>query len=237
MRDVYAMGGTPRTCLNICCFPKDGIPKSVLRDILRGALAAIEEAGAVLLGGHTVNDPELKFGLSVTGTVVPPPDERGGKPKELVLVLPSRSGWESSRMPRARAKADPEARRARAIAATLNAGRPPPPCGTLRAGRPMSRFRLPARPGWRGPKRRRRCCVTPRGAFLFPARGLPLLGVQSPVRGEPGRRRRGPRPRGERGAGADRSSVRSSDLGRPAPLAPRRRGRTSRFRDPIGKRS
>src|ERR1043166_6560372 len=69
LSDVYAMGGTPITCLNICSFPSVGIPKESLRDILRGAGATIEEAGAVLLGGHTVTDPELKFGLSVTGTV------------------------------------------------------------------------------------------------------------------------------------------------------------------------
>lgn len=71
LSDVYAMGGRPITCLNICCFPKEGIEKVHLREILRGALAVIEEAGAAMLGGHTVNDAELKFGLSVTGTVDP----------------------------------------------------------------------------------------------------------------------------------------------------------------------
>src|SRR5438128_3903109 len=71
LSDVYAMGGRPITCLNICCFPGQGIAKDQLREILRGALATIEEAGAVLLGGHTLTDPELKFGLSVTGSVDP----------------------------------------------------------------------------------------------------------------------------------------------------------------------
>lgn len=71
LSDVYAMGGRPVTCLNICCFPREGIDKVHLRAILEGAAAAVEEAGAVLVGGHTLVDPELKFGLSVTGTVDP----------------------------------------------------------------------------------------------------------------------------------------------------------------------
>lgn len=71
LSDVYAMGGRPLTALNICCFPAEGVEHSVLRDILRGGSSKIEEAGAVLLGGHTVKDPELKYGLSVTGLVHP----------------------------------------------------------------------------------------------------------------------------------------------------------------------
>jgi selenide,water dikinase len=71
LSDVYAMGGRPLTCLNICCFPKEGIDKVHLRAILEGAADVVEQAGAVTVGGHTIVDAEVKFGLSVTGTVHP----------------------------------------------------------------------------------------------------------------------------------------------------------------------
>ena len=69
LSDVYAMGGRPLTALNVCCFPPHGLPLPVLAEILRGGAAKVREAGAVLVGGHTVQDPELKYGLSVTGIV------------------------------------------------------------------------------------------------------------------------------------------------------------------------
>ena len=69
LSDVYAMGGTPLTALNVCCFPAKGIDRSLLAGILRGGASKVREAGAVLVGGHTVQDPELKYGLSVTGKV------------------------------------------------------------------------------------------------------------------------------------------------------------------------
>lgn len=70
LSDVYAMGGKPLTALNICCF-STGMPPEVLAEILRGGVDKILEAGAVLLGGHTVTDNEIKYGVSVTGTVHP----------------------------------------------------------------------------------------------------------------------------------------------------------------------
>lgn len=69
LSDVYAMGGTPKVALNLCCFPARGVEKSALTEILRGGLDTITESGAVLIGGHTVKDNELKYGLSVTGIV------------------------------------------------------------------------------------------------------------------------------------------------------------------------
>ena len=69
LSDVYAMGGEPKAALNLCCFPSKGIEMQVLTEILRGGLDAITEAGAALVGGHTVKDEELKYGLSVTGLV------------------------------------------------------------------------------------------------------------------------------------------------------------------------
>lgn len=71
LSDVYAMGGTPLTALNIVGFPDGDLPEEALVEILRGAAAICEEAGVVVAGGHSVSDKELKFGLSVTGTVHP----------------------------------------------------------------------------------------------------------------------------------------------------------------------
>ncbi len=71
LSDVYAMGGRPITAMNIVCFPADELPESVLREILAGGLEKINEAGAVLAGGHSIDDKELKYGLSVTGLIHP----------------------------------------------------------------------------------------------------------------------------------------------------------------------
>ena len=70
LSDVYAMGGLPLTALNVVCFPS-GLDPQILNGILRGGLAKCLEAGVALMGGHTVDDPEIKFGLSVTGVVDP----------------------------------------------------------------------------------------------------------------------------------------------------------------------
>lgn len=68
LSDVYAMGGRPLFALNLCCFPQLEDPEAqALQGILEGAAEALAEAGAVLLGGHSVRDPELKFGLAVVG--------------------------------------------------------------------------------------------------------------------------------------------------------------------------
>jgi len=69
LSDVYAMGGKPLTALNIICFPLSCQPLSVMEKILRGGYDKIIEAGAVLVGGHSVEDNEPKYGLSVTGIV------------------------------------------------------------------------------------------------------------------------------------------------------------------------
>ena len=68
LSDVYAMGGNPLTALALMCVPDD-LPREVLREVVRGGLAKMREAGASVLGGHSVRDPELKFGYSVTGVV------------------------------------------------------------------------------------------------------------------------------------------------------------------------
>jgi selenide, water dikinase len=69
--DVYAMGGKPITCMNLVGFPSHDLGIDVLKGIVAGAFTKIQEAGAVLVGGHSTDDDEPKFGLSVTGTVHP----------------------------------------------------------------------------------------------------------------------------------------------------------------------
>ncbi len=71
LSDVYAMGGRPLTAMNIVCFPVKTMDMSILKEILAGGLDKIREAGVTLVGGHSVEDQELKYGLSVTGVIHP----------------------------------------------------------------------------------------------------------------------------------------------------------------------
>ena len=71
LSDVYAMGGTPKTAMNLVGFPLEKMDISILREIIQGGVDKIKEAGVVLLGGHSVDDPELKYGLSITGFIHP----------------------------------------------------------------------------------------------------------------------------------------------------------------------
>jgi selenide,water dikinase len=93
LSDVYAMGGQPLTAMNIVCFPIKTLDISVLRDILRGGIDKLREAGVVLVGGHSVDDTELKYGLSVTGTVHPKKVlTKGGARMGDQLILTKRIG-------------------------------------------------------------------------------------------------------------------------------------------------
>ena len=93
LSDVYAMGGIPKTALNIVSFPIHCLDHSILRDILRGGADMLAEAGVVLLGGHTIDDPEPKYGVSVTGYVHPEEvwTNGGARPGD-VLVLTKKLG-------------------------------------------------------------------------------------------------------------------------------------------------
>lgn len=71
LSDVYAMGGVPKTAMNLVAFPIKDMDISVLRQIIQGGLDKMKEAGVVLVGGHSVEDKELKYGLSVTGFIHP----------------------------------------------------------------------------------------------------------------------------------------------------------------------
>ncbi|TVY06702.1 selenide, water dikinase SelD [Paenibacillus cremeus] len=91
LSDIYAMGGKPLTVLNIVAFPIKKLDKSVLADILRGAGDKVKEAGATLVGGHSIDDNEPKFGLAVTGLVHPAKAKTnaGAKPGDkLILTKP-----------------------------------------------------------------------------------------------------------------------------------------------------
>ncbi|MCR4347774.1 MAG: selenide, water dikinase SelD [Sulfuricaulis sp.] len=71
LSDIYAMGGRPVTALNLVAFPRNGLPLSVLHDILRGGSDKLAEAGVALVGGHTVADQEVKYGMAITGLIDP----------------------------------------------------------------------------------------------------------------------------------------------------------------------
>ncbi len=95
LSDIYAAGGKPLTALNLVGFPCNKLPLEVLKEILKGGQDKVEEAGAVIAGGHTVEDEEPKYGLSVTGVVHP--EERlinsGAQPGDtLVLTKPLGTG-------------------------------------------------------------------------------------------------------------------------------------------------
>ena len=95
LSDVYAMGGRPITALSIVGFPIRFAPDEALREILRGGIDKMAEAGVAVLGGHSINDPEIKAGFAVTGVVHP---ERivtnaGARPGDcLVLSKPLGTG-------------------------------------------------------------------------------------------------------------------------------------------------
>ncbi len=95
LSDVYAMGAAPLTALQIVCWPRDALPLDLLGDVLEGAAEVLDEARCTLLGGHSIDDPEPKYGLAVTG--VAHPDDivtnAGARPADaLVLTKPLGSG-------------------------------------------------------------------------------------------------------------------------------------------------
>lgn len=91
LSDVYAMGGKPLTALNIVGFPIQKLDPSILAEMLKGAGEKVQEAGAILIGGHSIDDQEPKFGLSVTGIVHPEKlwTNHGARPGDaLILTKP-----------------------------------------------------------------------------------------------------------------------------------------------------
>lgn len=88
LSDVYAMGGKPLTAMNIVAFPIGCLPAEVLGEILKGGQDKVIEAGAVLVGGHTIDDTEPKYGLSVTGIVHPDKiwKNNGARPGDILIL-------------------------------------------------------------------------------------------------------------------------------------------------------
>jgi selenide,water dikinase len=95
LSDVYAMGGTPLTGMNLVAFPIKTLSLSILKEILLGGLSKMGEAGVALVGGHSIEDPEIKYGLAVTGVVHPKKIFTNAKAKsgdKLVLTKPLGTG-------------------------------------------------------------------------------------------------------------------------------------------------
>ena len=124
LSDVYAMGGTPLLALNLVGWPREGLPFELLARVLDGGAAVLRDAGALVGGGHSIDDAEPKFGLAVVGTVHPDRvlTNAGGRVGDrLVLTKPIGLGVISTALKR---DAAPDALVARAIEimTTLNAG-------------------------------------------------------------------------------------------------------------------
>ena len=112
LSDVYAMGGRPITVLNIVGFPIAKLPAEVLAQILRGGMDKVSEAGAVTLGGHSIDDPEPKFGMAVTGLIHPKriAAKAGSRPGDvLVLTKPIGVGVLSTAIKKGLASKEEEA--------------------------------------------------------------------------------------------------------------------------------
>jgi selenide, water dikinase len=95
LSDIYAMGARPLSALAIAAFPEEGLPVTILSEILRGGAEKAREAGISVIGGHTIKDPEPKYGLSVTGVVHPDRVVRNSTAKAgdlLVLTKPLGTG-------------------------------------------------------------------------------------------------------------------------------------------------
>jgi len=95
LSDIYAMGARPVIALNIVAFPVRSLPLATLNEILRGAAETVTEAGATIVGGHTIDDPDPKFGLAVTGLAHPGRIVRkaGGRARDaLILTKPLGTG-------------------------------------------------------------------------------------------------------------------------------------------------
>ncbi|MFC0215362.1 selenide, water dikinase SelD [Paenibacillus chartarius] len=122
LSDVYAMGGKPLTVLNIVAFPIKTLDKAILAEILRGAADKVKEAGATLVGGHSIDDNEPKFGMAVTGIVHPDrvkPNAGAKAGDKLILTKPIGVGILTTSIKKDQLTAD-EVARVTKVMATLN---------------------------------------------------------------------------------------------------------------------
>ena len=124
LSDVYAMGGTPLFALNLVAWPRTGLPFELLGEVLAGAAEVAREAGCLLLGGHSIDDAEPKFGLAVTGEAHPDhlmTNAAGRAGDYLVLTKPLGTGLLTTALKRDRL-AEPDLHEAVTVMRTLNAG-------------------------------------------------------------------------------------------------------------------
>lgn len=125
LSDVYAMGGRPLSALSIACFPERDFPAEWAAAIVRGGFDKLAEAGCLLLGGHSVRDPEIKFGYAVTGTVDPAAlmTNAGARPgDQLVLTKPLGTGVLATALKAAQAPAEAVGAAAASMATLNRAG-------------------------------------------------------------------------------------------------------------------
>ena len=120
MSDVYAMGGQPVIAVNLAAWPADGLPLTLLADVLRGAAGAAREAGCIVAGGHTIDDPVPKYGMAVVGMADPAAlmtIDRAAPGDRLILTKPLGTGVVTTALKRD--GADPAALRAAVESMTL----------------------------------------------------------------------------------------------------------------------
>jgi selenide,water dikinase len=123
LSDVYAMGGEPKTCLNIVCFPKGKMDIEILGAILKGGADKVKESGAVVIGGHSIIDDEIKFGMAVTGVIHPDKILRNVGVQEgdvLILTKPLGTGIISTALKKGKASKESVDEAVRSMT-TLNA--------------------------------------------------------------------------------------------------------------------
>ena len=106
LSDVYAMGGEPKTAMNIVCFPKGKMDIEILGQILKGGADKVKESGAVVIGGHSIIDEEIKYGMAITGVIHPDKIFRNVGVQEgdaLVLTKPLGTGIISTALKKGKA--------------------------------------------------------------------------------------------------------------------------------------
>lgn len=125
LSDVYAMGGRPLVALNVAGFPENKLSPDVLAEILRGGADTAERAGCAIVGGHTINDAELKYGLAVVGTIHPDRivTNAGARPGDaLILTKPLGTGLLSTALKQEQLDTEAERRLVETMAALNDVG-------------------------------------------------------------------------------------------------------------------
>jgi selenide,water dikinase len=180
--DVYAMGGEPMVALAVCGFPDDKLGKDVLARIFRGGRDKAAEAGCAIVGGHTVLDPELKYGLAVVGTVDPARallQTRARVGDRLVLTKPIGTGIAAQAI-KSRALSPADIARVTALMSELNReAKNAALAAGAHAATDVTGFGLLGTYAGVGPGSQRACARQPAGARLRARLARPGAGVPS----------------------------------------------------------